>query len=122
MVWRRIQSIEAVPLGFDIWSFGERKTHSSENLNSALMHLMERMQRTNVVWCSRKGDVDACERIGFLFSADFFPALVKRSGNGIARLVKQLTDDRAFLFAERFHPLAPLGDTPAFPEIFYTDF
>src|SRR5215813_9635955 len=44
VVWRRIQSIEAVPLRFDIRTFGERKTHSSENLNPALVHLMKRMQ------------------------------------------------------------------------------
>src|SRR5262249_1146207 len=121
VVWRRIQSIEAVPLGFDIWSFGERKTHSSENLNSALVHLMEWMQRTAVVWRSRKGDIDARERAGFFFSTDFFSMLVKRRVNRIARLVKQLTDDGAFLFAERFHPLAPFGDAAAFAEIFYAD-
>src|SRR6476646_2055032 len=43
MVWWRIQSIEAVPLGFDIGTFGECETHSSEDLNSALVHLMKRM-------------------------------------------------------------------------------
>ena len=85
------------------------------------MHLMKRMQRTNVVWRSRKRDVDARERVGFFFSTNFFSALVKRCGNSIARLVEQLTDDRAFLFAERFHPLAPFGDAAAFAEIFYTD-
>src|SRR5207249_2684649 len=112
---------EAVPLGFDIRTFGKRKTHSSKNLNSALMHLMKRMQRTNLVWRSRKRDVDACERVGFLFSTNFFSALVKRRRNRVTRLVEQLTDDRAFLFAERFHPLAPFGDGAAFAEIFYTD-
>src|SRR5436190_15230586 len=122
MIWRRIQSIEAVPLSFDIRTFCERKTHSSKNLNSALVHLMKRMQRTNVVWrCSRKRDVDAREGVGFLFGTDFFSALVKRCGNGITRLVEQFTDDRAFLFAERFHPLAPFGNGAAFAEIFYPD-
>src|SRR5438067_8582742 len=100
MVWRRVQSIEAVPLGFDIRTFGERKTHSSENLNSALVHLMKRMQRTNFVWRSWKRDVDARQRVGFFFSTDFFSALVKRCANGAARLVEQLTDNRTFLFAE----------------------
>ena len=73
------------------------------------------------MWRSRKRDVDARERVGFFFSTDFFSALVKRCGNGVARLVEQLTDDRAFLFAERFHPLAPFGDAAAFSEIFYPD-
>ena len=82
---------------------------------------MKRMQRTNVMWRSRKRDVDARERVGFFVSTDFFSALVKRCGNGVARLVEQLTDDRAFLFAERFHPLAPFGDAAAFSEIFYPD-
>src|SRR5437588_6054905 len=82
---------------------------------------MKRMQRTNVVWRSRKRDVDARERIGFLFGTDFFSALVKRCSNGVARLVEQFTDDRAFLFAERFHPLAPFGGGAALAEIFYTD-
>src|SRR6516162_3572943 len=79
------------------------------------------MQRTNVVRRSWKRDVDTRERLGFFFSTDFFSALIKRRGNGIARLVEQLTDDRAFLFAERFHPLAPFGDAAAFTEIFYAD-
>src|SRR5262245_13462348 len=52
---------------------------------------------------------------------DFLCALVKRCTNGIARLVEQLTDDWAFLFAERFHPLAPFGDAAAFAEISYTN-
>ena len=82
---------------------------------------MKRMQRTNLVWRSRKRDVDAGERFGFFFSTDFFSALIKRGRNGVARLVEQLTDDRAFLFAERFHPLAPFGDAAAFAEIFYPD-
>src|SRR5690242_7921925 len=114
--WRRIQSIEAVPLGFDVWPFGARKTRSPEHLNSALVHLMKRRQRSNVVRRSREGDVDARERIGFLFNADSFSALVKRCSNCAARLVKQLTDDRALLIAERFHPLAPFGDAAAFTE------
>src|SRR5215216_7431155 len=119
MIWRRIQSIEAVPLGFDIGTFGERKAHSPKNLNSAFVHLMKRMQRTNFVWRSRKRDVDTRERVGFFFSTNFFCALVKRCGNGAARLVEQFTDDRAFLFPEHFHPLAPFGDTSALAEIFY---
>ena len=82
---------------------------------------MKRMQRTNVMWRSRKRDVDARERVGFFVSTDFFSALVKRCGNGVARLVEQFTDDRAFLFAERFHPLAPFGDAAALAEIFYPD-
>ena len=110
-----------MPFVFDIRSIGERETHSSENLNPALEHLRERMQRANLVWRSRKRDVDARERFGFSFSTDFFAALVERSRNGVARLVEQLTDDRAFLFAERFHLLAPFGDAAAFAEIFYAD-
>src|SRR5262249_21902516 len=121
MIRRRVQSIEAVPLGFDIRPFSERKTHPSENLNSALVHLMKRMQRTNVVWRSRKRDVDAGERLRFFFGTNFFSLLLKCDRYGVARLVEQLTDDRAFFFAERFHPLAPLGDAAAFAEIFYTD-
>ncbi len=66
-----------IPLGFDIRTFGERKTHSPKNLNSALVHLMKRMQRTNLMWRSRKRDVDARECVGFFFSTDFFSALVK---------------------------------------------
>src|SRR5215813_4782485 len=114
MIRRRVQSIEAVPLRFDIWPLGESKTHSSKNLDSALMHLMKRMQRTNVMRRSRKRDVYARERVGFFFSADFFAALVKLRGNRVARLVEQSTYDRTFLFAERFHPLAPFGDAAAF--------
>src|SRR5690242_3095212 len=110
MIWRRIQSIEAVPLGFDIRTFSEGKAHSPENLNSALLHLMKRMQRPNLVWRSWKRDVDARQRVGFFFSTDFFSAFVERCSNGVARLVEQLSDDRAFLFAERFHPLAPFAD------------
>src|SRR5215471_10642245 len=121
MVWRRIQSIKAVPLGFDIWPFGERKTHSSENFNSTLVHLVKRMQTTNVMWRSWKRDVDARECIGFFFSTDFLSLLLKRCSNGVARLIKQLTDARAFIFAERFHPLAPFGDAAGFAEILYTD-
>src|SRR4030095_9969175 len=121
MVWRRIQSIEAVPFRFDIGAFGERETHSSKNLNSTLVHLMKRMQITNLIWRSRKRDVDARKRIGFLFGTDSFSALVERCGNGVARLVEEFTDDRAFVFAQRFHPLAPFGDAAAFAEIFYTD-
>src|SRR5262249_24666558 len=121
MVWRRIQGIEAVPFVFDIRTFGKRKTHSSENLNSALMHLMKRMQRPNFVRCSRKRDVDVRYRVRFFFSANCFSALVEGSRNGVARLVEQLTDNRAFLFAEHFHPLAPFGDAAAFTEIFYAD-
>jgi len=48
---------------------------------------MKRMQRTNLMWRSRKRDVDARERVGFFVSTDFFSALVKRGSNGIARLV-----------------------------------
>src|SRR4030095_12957144 len=110
-----------VPLGLDVRAFGQRKAHSSKNLNSALVHLMEWMQGTRLVWRSRKRDVDARERVGFFFSTDLFSALVKRCGNGVTRLVEQLADDGAFLFAERFHPLAPFGDAAAFPEIFYPD-
>src|SRR5262249_32814223 len=110
MVCRGIQSVEAVPLGFYVWTFGERKTHSPENLNSALMHLVKRMQRTNVAWRPRKRDVDASERVGFFFGTNFFSVLIKCSGNSVPRLVEQLADDRAFLFTERFHPLAPFGD------------
>src|SRR6476646_1888259 len=94
VVWRRIQSIEAIPLRFDIGTLGKRKAHSSENLNSALVHLMKRMQRTNLMWRSRKRDVDARERVGFFVSTDFFSAFVKRRGNGVARLVEQFTYDR----------------------------
>ena len=43
------------------------------------------------------------------------------SGNGVPRLVEQLADDRALLFAERFHPLAPFGDAAALAETFYPD-
>src|SRR5437762_11263234 len=82
---------------------------------------MKRMQRTGVMWRSRKRHVDARERVGFFVGTDFFAALVKGCGNGVAGLVEQLTDDRAFLFAERFHPLAPFGDAAAFSEIFYPD-
>jgi hypothetical protein len=82
---------------------------------------MKRMQKTNVMWRSWKRDVDARQRVGFFVSPDFFSALVKRCGNAIARLVEQFTDDRAFFFAERFHPLAPFGDAAAFSEIFYPD-
>src|SRR5262249_8669512 len=121
MVWRRVQSIEAVPLGFDIGSFSERKTHSSKNLNSTLVHLMKRMQKTNVVLRSRKRDVYTREPVGFFFSADFSSALVKRRSNGIPRLIEQFTDDRAFLFTQSFHPLAPFGDAAAFAEIFHTN-
>src|SRR5215813_1940226 len=90
VVWRRIQSIEAVPLGFDVWAFSERETHSPENLNSALMHLMKRMQRTSVLWRSWKRDVDGGERIRLFLSTDVFSALVKLRGNCGARLVEQL--------------------------------
>src|SRR6516162_2457803 len=79
------------------------------------------MQRANLMWGSRKRDVDRRKRFGFFFSTDFYSALVKRRSNCVARLVKQLTDDRAFLFAERFHPLAPFGDAAGFAEILYTD-
>src|SRR5262245_26920589 len=70
---------------------------------------------------SRQRHVDVRERVGFFFSTDFFSALVKRCAHGVARLVEQFTDNRALLFAERFHPLAPFGDAAAFSEIFYTD-
>src|SRR3982751_4632615 len=120
MIWRRIQSIEAVPLGFDIGTFGEGKTHSSKNLNSAFVHLMKRMQRTDLMRRSRKRDVDARQRIGFPLSTDFFSALVQRFADCVARLVEQLADERAFVFGERFHPLAPFRDAAAFPEIFYS--
>src|SRR5438477_6158968 len=121
MIGRHIQSIEAVPLGFDIGTLGKRKTHSSENLSSALVHLMKRMQRTNLVWRSRKRDVDARKRVALFLATGFFAALLERSSNGVARLVEQLTNDRAFLFAERFHPLAPCRDAAALSEIFYAD-
>src|ERR1044071_8996792 len=121
MIWRRIQSIKAIPFGFDIRTFGERETHAPEDLNSALMHLMKRVQRTNLVWCSRKRDVDARERFGFFFSTNFFRALIQRRVHRVARLIERLTDHRAFVLAKRFHPLAPFGDAPAFAEIFYTD-
>src|SRR5205807_8453088 len=101
VIGRRIQSIEAVPLGFDIGTFGKRKTHTSENLNSALLHLMKRMQRTNGVWRSRKREVDARERVGCFFSTDFFSALVKRWCKRGARLGELLAVDRAFLLGER---------------------
>ena len=71
---------------------------------------------------SRKRDVDRSQaHRDFFLGADFFFALVDRCGNGVARFVEQLTDDRAFLFGERFHPLAPFGDAAAFAEIFYPD-
>src|SRR5437762_13631984 len=80
---------------------------------------MKRMQRTGVMWRSRKRHVDARERVGFFVGTDFSCPLVKRCSNGLAGLIEQLTDDRAFLFAERFHPLAPFGDAAAFSEICY---
>src|SRR5215216_7494877 len=79
------------------------------------------MQRTDVLRRSRKRDVDARERIGFFFCTEFFSAFLKRCVNGVARLVEQLAGGRAFVFAERLHPLAPFGDAAAFTEIFYTD-
>ena len=45
-------------------------------------------------------------------------ALVDRYGHGVANFVEQFADDRAFLFGERFHSLAPIGDAPAFPRYF----
>ena len=56
-----------------------------------------------------------------LFQHELFLRVGQGCGNGVARLVEQLADDRAFLFAERFHPLAPFGDAAAFAEIFYAD-
>ncbi len=55
------------------------------------------------------------------FCARIFSGLLERCSNGVARLVEQLTDDRAFLFGEGFHSLAPLRDAAAFAEIFYSD-
>src|SRR4051794_20892092 len=88
MVRRRVQSIEAVPLGFDIGAFRQREAHSSKNLNSALVHLMERMQRTSVMSRSRKRDVDARERVGFFVSTNFFYTLIERGVNAVTRLVE----------------------------------
>src|SRR6188472_435858 len=88
MVWRRVQSNESVPFGFDIGSFRQSEAHSSKNLNSSLVHLMERMQRTSVMWRSRKRDVDARERAGFFVSTNFFYTLIERGVNAVTRLVE----------------------------------
>src|SRR5215472_9153716 len=84
------------------------------------MHLMERMQGTNLMWRCRKRYIDVRERLGLFVTTNFFSALVKRRTDRIARFVEQLPDHRALLFAERFHPLAPFGNAAAFAEIFYT--
>src|SRR4030095_1655985 len=116
-----VQRVETMPFVFNIRSICERETHSSKNLDRALPHLRQWMQRANLMWGSRKRDVDRRKRFGFFFSTYFFSALVKRCRHGVARQVEQFTDDRAFLFGERFHPLAPFGDVAAFSEIFYPD-
>jgi len=65
MIGWRVQSIEAVPLRLDVGALGEGEAHSSEDLNSTLVHLMKRMQRTDLVRRSWKGDVDLGERARF---------------------------------------------------------
>src|SRR5439155_20955929 len=49
VVWWRIQSIEAVPLRFDIRTFGDAEAHSPTTLNRTLLHLVKRMQRTDLM-------------------------------------------------------------------------
>src|SRR4029453_5583004 len=80
VVWWRIQSIEAVPLRFDIGTFGESETHSSKNLNCTLVHLVKRMQRTDLMWRSWKRDVDLGERARFLLRAELLRARFNRGG------------------------------------------
>src|SRR6266566_7112578 len=65
MVGCRIQRIKAVPLRFQIGTFGEREAHSSKNLNSTLMHLVKRMQRTDLMRRSWQGNIDLSEPARF---------------------------------------------------------
>ena len=47
-----------MPFGLDVRAFGERESHSAENLDPAIEHLRERMKRAALVRCARKRDVD----------------------------------------------------------------
>src|SRR5439155_10727233 len=88
-----IQSIEAVPLRFDIGTFGKSEAHSPKDLNCTLMHLVKRMQRTDLVRRPRKRDVDLGERARFFFYAELCAARFECRGDGIANFVEQLPDD-----------------------------
>ena len=63
VVWRRIERVEAMPFIFNVRSIRQRETHAPKNLNSTLVHLVKRMNRTDLMRRSWEGDVDLCERL-----------------------------------------------------------
>ena len=93
--------------------FGERETHAAKNLDRAIEHLRERVERADFVRRAGQRNIELGERAGFLRGAQLFARLLERGGDGAADLVEQLADDGPLFFRERLHLLAPGGDAPA---------
>src|ERR1700693_1159819 len=77
------------------------------------------MKRAAFVRSARQRDVDVRKRVRFFLRAKFLRAVFDRRSHGVADFVEQLSNDRLFVFAERFHLLAPRGNASAAAEIFY---
>ncbi len=83
----------------------------------AVEHLGEGMERADFGGRAGEGDVDVRERRRFVGGAEALAVLREFRGDGVARFVQQLADERTLLLAERFHLLAPNGDAAAAAEI-----
>ena len=110
-----------MPFGLNVRAVGQGKTHLAENLDRAIEHLRDRVERPNQQRRAGQGEVDPGERLGVAFGFERGFALVDRAAQGVAGFVEELADARLVVLGEGFHPFAQAGDAAGAPEVFDAD-
>jgi hypothetical protein len=110
VIGRGVEGVEAMPFGFHVRTFGERKAHPPENADPAIEHLGEGMQAAQLGGDAGKRDVDVLELACLPRGAKALGGLLDCGRDGAARFVQEFADNRALFLAERFHPIGPRRD------------
>src|ERR1700730_13907585 len=58
VVGRGVERIKAMPFIFDVWSVGESESHAAKNVDRAIEHLSEGMERAALVRSAGQRDVN----------------------------------------------------------------
>ncbi|CDN46047.1 hypothetical protein BN871_KF_00060 [Paenibacillus sp. P22] len=119
MVFRQVERLEVVVVGFDFRSFRDGITEADENILDLLLHLHERMDRARRQPAARQRHVDRLRaqpriRLGAAVSGAF---LFQHGLDRAAHIVRELSDDRTLLGAQRAHPAQNFRQRAFFAQI-----
>ena len=117
MIGRRVQRIEAMPLGFNLGSFCQCEAHAAQRADSEIANLCERMQRANAsTGTPRQCDVDAFNGLGVLrgLLGEFLG--LDAISDGGAHFVELGTDFLFLIDRNVLHASAQRGDAAFFAE------